>query len=514
MLRALSLAALSLLAVLAAACGGGGGSADADPATAVPANAPFYVSAVVRPDGELRDDTLAAAGKVLRTPDPARRIQEFVEQAFAESDTKVDYARDVEPWLGERIGLWADARADSAMIMLAASDTEAALDAIERTGKADGDRLTERSYRDAEYFVNEDGVAGGVVDDFAIFGQEPQLKRTVDAIEGESLADAERYRKAVDGLEDDRLADFYVDLKTVVDLIARQDPATAQALEQYRSLIPFAELPPMTGAFLADGERLALDVGLNVERSDALRNLGAVTGAGSTPLLGELPGDTWAAYGLGKFGESTRASMDAFGGALGGEMLQQQLRQQLGLDLERDVLSWIGDVAFFVRGTTPAELDGGAVISATDEARAAAAFGRIVGVLRTRLGLPVRPAQIAGAETAFAIRDASLPKPIVLARGDGKVVITYGEAAAVEALNPTERLADSDAYDQAKDVLGDLSPTLLVSIPPIISLVDSSGSADPDFEEARPYLEAYSVFAVGGALDGNRAHGRFAAGLR
>ena len=81
MLRAASLAALALLAALVAACGGGAAAGEADPASAVPADALVYIEAVVRPEGDLRDDALAAAGKVLRTDDP-------VGQDLASSSTR------------------------------------------------------------------------------------------------------------------------------------------------------------------------------------------------------------------------------------------------------------------------------------------------------------------------------------------------------------------------------------------------------------------------------------------
>ena len=63
--------AAALVAVLlVAGCGGAGAGGEGDPASVVPADAQFYAEAVVRPEGELRDDALDAAGKVLVTDDP------------------------------------------------------------------------------------------------------------------------------------------------------------------------------------------------------------------------------------------------------------------------------------------------------------------------------------------------------------------------------------------------------------------------------------------------------------
>jgi Protein of unknown function (DUF3352) len=517
MLRSATLAAISLLVVLLAACGGGGAAGDADPATAVPGNAGFYMEVAVRPEGDLREDALAAAGKVMRTPDAEARIRELVERAFAEgSDGDVDYERDIKPWLGERAALWAAAQEEfGGVALLAATDTDQAWESIQEGIRRGGEQVTERSYKDVDYVVvGDEGTAVGIVGDFAAFGTEPELKRTVDAAEAESLAENDRYRNAVDGLDEDRLAHFYTDLRAVVRLAA-QDPASAESLRQLEAFVPLDRIPPLTGAFLANGDRLAIDVGLDVEGNETLRSLGAFTGIASTPLVQELPADSWVAMGSPRVGESARALLQQFGGALGGAMLQEQLRNQLGLDLEQDLLSWIGDVAFFVRGTSLAELDGGAVIAVTDEDRAEAAFGKLVGVVRTRGQVDAQPVRIDGAETAFAISDGTTAKPIVLARSEDRVVVSYGEAAATDALSGDEKFGDSDAYEQAKEALGDdLEPGVLVSMPAVLALVDSIGAADADFDRVRPYLEAFTMFAVGGRLDGDRAEGRIAAGLK
>jgi len=110
MSRAVLLALISLLSLTAAGCGGAPASGGDDPASAVPPNAAFYADATVRPEGDLRDDALAAAGKVLRTGDPQAKIDELLAKAFAESeDPKLDYQKDVASWLGETVTLGSQA---------------------------------------------------------------------------------------------------------------------------------------------------------------------------------------------------------------------------------------------------------------------------------------------------------------------------------------------------------------------------------------------------------------------
>jgi hypothetical protein len=506
LLRVVALAAVSLLA----ACGGGGAGGEGDPATAVPPDAVLYAELVVRPEGSLRDDALDAAGKVLVTDDPEAKIRDLMRQAFEDTGEDFDYDRDVKPWLGERAGFWVrptEEKDNFGVLLLAATDTEEAQASLEASLKREGKTVTERSHGDTDYLVNSEEVAAAIVGDFVALGREADLKRTIDAFEGESLAEADEYTDAVGALEGERLAHFWADTRALVELAGRNDPN----FEQLRSMVPLDELPPLAGAFMADGERLAVEVA--VRSADKLP-FGAWLGAGSTPLLKELPGDSWAAAGSADFGESLRETIDRFAGAIGGVAARQQLQREFGLDLDRDVLDWIGDVGFFVRGTTPETVDGGVVIQPTDEGRAADAFGRIVGAVQRATAVAATPVDIAGADQAFALKDDGSPRPIVLARGSGLVVAAYGKAAAEAALGGGDRLGDSAAYAEAEELVG-MEPGMLVSVPQVLALVDAAGAGgEPDFVEVRRYLEAFTVIAAGAVVEDNEATGRVAAGLR
>jgi Protein of unknown function (DUF3352) len=499
------LAALSATAVLAAGCGGGGAGGEGDPASAVPPDALLYAELVVRPDGSLRDDANDAAGKVLRTDDPGGEIRRLVERLFEGED--FDYDRDVEPWLGERAGFWlrpTEGEDEFGALLLAATDTDAARESLEATLKRSGETITERSHRGSDYLVTDDGDAAGIVGDFVAIGPEAAYKRTVDASEQDSLAEADEYADAVDALEDDRLAHFWVDTAAFIELGARQDPDAAAQLDQLSAIVSLDDLPPIAGSFAADGDGLGVEV--KVRGSG-----GALLGAGSTPLLQELPGDTWAALGAADVGESLRDTVDDFAGALGGIAVRREVRNQTGLDLDRDLLDWVGHTGVFVRGTTPATLDGGVVIQPTDEDRAADAFGRIVGAVQVKTKARAQPVDIAGADQAFALNDGRSPRPIVIARGSGLVVITAGRPAAEAALGSDDRLGDTDLYSEAEELVG-MEPSALVGMPQLLELVNASGP-DPGFAEAEPYLEAYSVLAAGVVDDGGLVV-RLAAGLK
>jgi hypothetical protein len=518
MLRAAALAALSLLAALLVACGSGAASGDADPASAVPKNAMFYAEVAVRPDGDLKQDALDATGMVLHTDDPEGKLRELLDKALAEQqDADLDYDRDIKPWLGERAALWLSTRTDdegdpSGAAVVDVTDTDAAMQSIRKGAESDGEKLTKRSYNGVDYQVDSDNVGAGVVEDFLLIGPEPELKASIDAVKGDSLAEADRYKDSVDQLDDERLAHFYVDLKPILQLAARQDP-NDQDFQQLQQLIPLDKFPPIVGAFQANGDRLALDFAIH-GNLDELGPLSAGYTGGATKLLEELPGDSWAVFGSAKYGQTMKAMFDQYAGLFGGAAAKSQIKRQYGIDIDEDVLSWIGDVAVFVRGDSIDSLDGAAVIQVTDSDKASRGFGKLVGLLQSAGGVRAKPVKIDGAEAAFSVTDPSVPKPIILARSSERVVIAYGEDAAKESFSPSSKFGDSDVYNTARDKLGDVDPALVVSMPSIIKLVDASGSADAEFEQARPYLEAYDVVAYGFKGDDDSGLVRVVAGLK
>ena len=192
MLRAAVLALICALPAFAAAgCGGGAsGSGETDPTSMVPAGVPVYIEASVRPEGELREDALAAAGKLLSTSDPAGRLRELLDKQLAEELPGASWERDLAPWLGEKAGVWVsglDQREPTVAAIIASTDADAARAAIERLQKAGGGTRQSRTYKEVTYTLDDEGTAVGVVDDWVVTGSERGFKRTVDEREGDHL---------------------------------------------------------------------------------------------------------------------------------------------------------------------------------------------------------------------------------------------------------------------------------------------------------------------------------------
>ena len=59
-----------------------------------------------------------------------------------------------------------------------------------------------------------------------------------------------------------------------------------------------------------------------------------------------------------------------------------------------------------------------------------------------------------------------------------------------------------------------VEPAFLLAMPPVVSLVGSAAKDQAEFARGKPYLDAFSVIAAGGKLDGDAARSRVVAGLR
>ena len=109
----------------------------------------------------------------------------------------------------------------------------------------------------------------------------------------------------------------------------------------------------------------------------------------------------------------------------------------------------------------------------------------------------------------------ALGKPVVIARSDDRVVVAAGEAAAAAALAPAQKLADSELFEQAKDILDDdMEPAFLLSMPQLAGRGREHGRDGRRLRQAKPYLEAFSVIASGGSFKDDEVRSRVAAGLK
>jgi hypothetical protein len=495
----LTIAVLSVIALPVAGCG-----ADEEAASGAselaPANAAFYAEFTIRPEGDQKRALETILGKFPGGGQAGDKLEELIEKTLRESDAGITFKDDIEPWLGDEAGFFASGldpsggfRASAGLI--ATEDEDRAQDALEKSAEGD---ITRKTYNDVDYIMDEsegDSNAGAVFDGFVVLGNEPGVKAAIDASKGDSkLSDNENFKNALDRAADDRLGLLYLNSPQLSETIQQQGAPLPDSFKRFLE-------EPFVATLDADDDGILLEANIPEEIGKAF----AFFGQGSE-VLAEMPADSWLALAQTDFGKLLEFYVDAFAGAAGGrDAIEQQFRAATGLDLQRDVIDWMGDFGVFVRGTSVSEINGALIIETTDEA----ASGRFIGALE-RLAktqgqgdVEVGPLSAPGGGDGFTIRSSDVPQPIHVFQRGGRVVGAYGDAAARDAVDASETLADSPEFTATRDSLGDYDVSFYLLMQPILELAESVGAGDPDYQEAKPYLEAISALVGGTSGDGD-----------
>ena len=435
-------AAVALLAALVAAVGVGCGSAKepaADPAGVVPARAPVYVEATIPPEGATRDDALAAAGKILGTADPTARLRQLVRGKGA--------AGDVAPWLGDRVGAFslAGSTGDGA-IVAAVSDDDAARAWVARQGSR-----TQR-YRDVDVRLGGRGQAYAVVEHRVVVGAPAAVRASIDAASGQALAGSDAFTKALARVEGgDGIGRGYLAPRALVASRTGSAPSASGMAGSLAMGLLTESLPTAVGMrFHADGSAV---------RADTAAIGGAQPAAQPDPdVLAGLTGKAWLAAGLGPVGPRLRDQLGGSGAllALAGA--------QAGVDIERDLLGWMGQGAVFVTGDSPATIGGALVVRSSDPAATRAAVPRLAALItRFAPGATSRELRAPGVDVGVSIRAQGIPAPVGIAAAGDRFVIAVGRGALHEAIAPSSRLGDDADFRAAAATLGQgLRPSAFV----------------------------------------------------
>jgi hypothetical protein len=511
----------SLLAVLGAllvfAGCGGDGDAGADPAAVAPARAPVYIEATIDPDGETEENVRSLSQRLAGTDDPGAEIRRLLEESAREDDPEFSYENDVEPWIGEKVGVFitnitaqgTDPSAEAG-IVFPTSDPDAARERLER-GIARGEggqqrELSDRSHRDVDYKVEpEEDTAVAIIDDYAVVGNEAAVRAAIDANEDESLDDADSFQQARGEVDEDALAFGYVRTSALVSGLGPQGAALQPLVASLGETVAFS-LDPESDAIRLESASL----GVRQE------------GAGEpSEVMNQLPGDSWLALGLSRIGEQLNRGLQQAGqiGGLAGfdlDQLLNQIRQETGLDVREDLLSWMGDGGVFVRGAGPADIGGALVVQSTDPEATQQAIPRLAALLRGIDGFSVIGLDREGVDEGRTIRAAQLPLPIHMAAAGDRFVIAVTDGALDAAIATDERLEANETYRTAGERLGDgIRPSFFLDMEPVRRLVDQTGAAEgEDAQRARRVLEQLTAVAAGTQRDDDVLRGRLIVGVR
>jgi hypothetical protein len=564
--------ATSIAAALALACAGCGSSHSSgttiDPAIDVPASAALYAGATVRPDGSLQANARAAGRALTHQADPYLRLLAALQTPGSPA---LDFKRDVAPWLGTHAGVFLGSSGGSAeagagelgtllqqgllgssssttfpfgahgldgAILLDTSDAAKARAFVQIQARRAGAHAA--GYRGVSYLLTTGGIAFGIVDRLVAIGSESALHGAIDtAAGGPTLAHAAAYSKLLAAAPSGVLAHLYANPAGFGPAGAAKGRGLAGALSLLAdgrasnvSLLPFKTSIAVDADALSEGTG-ATSGGLLSGSAEAAR------------AMGELPGESWLAVGLGNVGATLGADVQALqglgslGGSLAGaapegrgstlsvkgliEGILAPLRALGAGDAQakRDFASWMGSAGLFAAGTGLLELKGGIAIESKDAALSRAAVAKLAARLR-RGGGSVQSVSIPGTDAAVAARLSGLPVVLDIAEGrdsagHSKFVIGIGEASVTAALSPSSTLAAATSYGAASAALGEgIKPSIVVDFPTLLGLLEGVGlNEDPTVAPFVPYLRSLSTLAGGGkSLGGGLERFRLVLGLQ
>jgi hypothetical protein len=238
--------------------------------------------------------------------------------------------------------------------------------------------------------------------------------------------------------------------------------------------------------------------------------------------LAALPGDSWLGFGVSSIGDRLRSMLQQFTqlGSVAGQDVGGQLKaaqQQLGIDLEQDLFRWMGDGGLFVRGTSIAQI-GGALVVQTSDPQATKAAIRKIARLVPQLSPSTQVARatgIQGAEDGVAITAEGSPFPILLVQGGDKFVFGVSKQAVEAALSRSTKLSDSPSFKSAASAHSGVDPTFFFDVAPVLALADGLGAGnDPDFAQARSYLQQFGSIAAGSKREGDTQRAKLVVTLK
>lgn len=514
--RLLALAATAAALALAA-CGGDDSSsvAEDDPASLAPADAPIYVQATLRPKGKLKSDVEALASTISGLSDPAGRLIEEIDKGIGTEsaqlrDPDFNFADDIEPWLGERVGFFAEGFSeDPGAAIVQTTDVAAAQQAAE-----DGsDRSAEqRTYEGVDYFYDsEDDEATGVVEDFLVFGDEPAFKQVVDVSEGgDSLGEKSEFTDALDQAPEGSLLDAYASLEKIAGELRRESGGNPQAVE---AALGDTAGKSVIASLVPAADSLEIDIGTDAEVGAQLADLSS--------LIETFPADSFVALGIPNLGEIVDRSIDQLEDSgiqgLNRESIDQQL-SQAGLSID-EVTRALGDLGIFAGGTDEASVQGAAVIASDDPDAAQNLISKLTAVtgLAQLSGDPsIQPAPVGNGISITDPAELGRQPLIVTTEGD-RIAIGYGEEATRQALDQGAgaTLGSDPTYQQAIKALGGDGVSGYVSMPDVFRLAESLGAlADPDYQQAKPYLDTLSYAVFGGGEQGDFQNSKIVVGVQ
>ncbi len=447
----------------------------AQPAEALPASTLAYVSIDVSPSGEQMLEAYQFAKKfplanaefdLTEDGDPRKQLFEWIQDEGACEG--IDFAQDVEPWLGTTAALAAvdlgkDGVTPVAVVQI--KDEEAAKVGMKKLQACD----------------KESEEAGGWAfsGDWAVVAEKTGLAEDVIAATDKgTLASSSAHSKWLDEVGDLGVMTMYVAPEAIERGLemaeAMGEPTLTPMLDQYREL--YQEFTGMAATLRFRDE------GLEFVAATDSTSAGSKPGTQAGKAVGSLPNDTAAALGLSPgddFAEKFMEQLANYGGGEDTEAMISEFEQQLGLQLPEDLKTLLGE-SFVLAVSGDIEVD--QVVNSTDGSDVpiglkitgdAAGIESVVTQLRSAIG-PLADTLLVteSSDNSVAVSPSESYRKELLAAGSLGDSETFqnvvGDVASSSAILFVDFDAADNWLDQAVEQSGD--EDLLENIEPLSGL--------------------------------------------
>jgi hypothetical protein len=490
-----ALVAAALIA-LAVGCGSSS-SSPSEVADLAPAGSPVFVEGTLQPSGELKSNTDAIAKQVAGIDNLGEYVVEKLESSARSNGKPVDFAREIEPWLGKRGGVFfeqldEDDEFSGVGVIVESTDAAATQEFIDKHDK------------------DNEGKVVSLVGDFLVVAEDQEVFDEVEeAADGESLGAEETFAKVIAAAPKGSLADVYVDVGKLIDQSGGQIDPTARQILQNAGIDPSEATA--VASVLPGSDQIEVDLSADLAGQE-------VPVGNAANLLGQMPGNAFAAISLSGFGKQVKDAIDSLDekgipGTIPPGQLKKGLKE-LGIDLEGAAGS-VQDAGVFAEGGSESTL-GGSLVMATIGPKAQQAVANAGKLLRSVHVAGVTA--LSGKYDGFSVRSEELgDKPLVVLAKEGRAAIGYGLPATVKGLlteaEEGKILSENPTYRDAVAALGDTPIGGFVNGPGALRLADSLIS-DTGFEEAKKYLKSIKFLALGTPSQDKLATAKLIIGLK
>jgi hypothetical protein len=495
------LAALVATVIALAGCGSSGGTSSASPAQIAPASALAYIEVTVRPQGSERSDAQAALTRLLgRNPIPT--LESKIQNAGKAQG--LNYKRDIQPWLGQRIGVVVMGLSNANVALVApTNNTSAALTALDKAAR--GDHLSPTSYRGVNYQVGTDKsgkpVAVGIVGHNAVAGGPSAFKAIIDASHGGALASNQTFNSALSAIDSNAIVRGYVNGRSLL---------SAAASSRNLATLPAATRQALTAALQSGRLRGGAAFGLILKPKTISFDVHTTqaTSSGRGADVSGLPEGSWLALATGPVNVTQLQAMLAGNPTAGAAM--NLFRQRYGIDLAHDVLPALGPIQLAIQGNALPAVQAGLSVTPSNPAAARRVLGAIYKRVKQSKSLSVT-----GTPTSFVATKAGSPLPQVKVAEVGRRVLATFDEAFNQFTAPSSTLSSNPAFRRAKSSLaGGSRVPFFVDFSTLASLtsqIPSFQTGGSDYK-AQQVIGRLDYFVVGG--NGAKGDIRFVLGLR